>query len=668
MGAAWMKAFGFHGWVFFFAILVLDAPKCHAEDSRAVLNEWLEADPRPDSTEEIMRLVRSYRHGSGSGSGRTQLPLREAPYVSMLLAEKTPELFAQAYDSNYADQYEKNVKNVPLETLHDAFMQLIIDGGAPASIEEQAKSIGKCLARKSLRGKGPSCQLDPSENTKSPNYLGLFWAKFTCGWGFLEPSPCRTRKWIYDAAKPALISARKDPSVIALVSAEFDKRFPAEFRKAFLEQISDKILRIGILVAAKFSGAVDSLWEAQAPLIEDEPTALSLHGFAEGLHADIAAASALANTGDPNARGLAGALFYAAANKLLVLTGGTETKMAWPHPAIAPGNVFDPSQPKRAPVFLQERFGGWSVHRGTDGTLFSPWNWGEERTDTRLFPTFFSISGRGIASLPTGAAAEQELDDLAMLLDAVTLFLENTAEGTTLSRHFGEMSQMDQLLEASSPILFPREGRMLAIGVLGGILENLIDPRSGHILIQQPGQAPLVFRQRVSLDGAIRVPIQTGSIVRIIGAIARIRALMKHDRQIPDSLRTLDGQLDSGIQLAALVLGGEAQNRDGSFKSEFGDVADEPSMRATMATVRGAQGLSTAYEMSGMFALKIRLRTAWQYLDRRWGVEPLSRADGWRWISLWERSARFRAETANEFPWETWRVRMEELRQTLQRE
>src|SRR5271154_5003480 len=75
----------------------------------------------------------------------------------------------------------------------------------------------------------------------------------------------------------------------------------------------------------------------------------------------IRAASLFETSSNPQLKAMSGALFYAAANRLLVLMGGSQAK--WDGTKFVPksGDAFDPRNPKKAPEFLTERFGGMTA-------------------------------------------------------------------------------------------------------------------------------------------------------------------------------------------------------------------------------------------------------------------------------------------------------------------
>jgi hypothetical protein len=674
---------------------------------RETLNAYLENDRLRESRTGIRdpfvddhaaRLIRTYR----TNRSQAVLSIKDAPFPFMLIAGTVNDIYPALYDKTWTEEYKKVINNIPLEPIFDAFMEGILNGTLPDSVRREASQVGECLARKVLRGRGNDCPLDGSDRLDVPSTAALAWIKLDCSL-FNATSACFTRRTLFNKVKPTLIQARQQPEVRRLVTEEFAKRFPQEFRNGFLKEMSERLAGFPSLVAQKFSGELDPFWGARTPLVEpdgDNVNRLSMHGFASGLRADIGVAAMMAAQRDPQARGLAAALFYAAANRLLLLMGGEQAQWNGRNLVTSDGNVVDPRRPKQPPRFATDPFGGWGVEKLATGAAFTPWNWGEydptrvkdpqnpaskDPTPFRVFPGEFLVAGRGVPRLLPSTEPAETLSDLAELLFAGVDFLKHTKPDAVFGRNFGSPERMGELQDPRSPILFPRDGRMLAVGMMGAVLKNLVAPNVGHAEKKAEGSPDfglgLAFHDRVTLAGREGQPGSVRGLARLLLAASELRKVMTTDPDVPQELKEYGPQVDTALQVGALTLGAQGQEGDGGFREKLGVRMAEG--RTLSSLVAGMRALTRAHDESEMLVILIRIKQSWLFLDRLWGAGQIPRAvEGsggrlinpsllWELSNLWEETQKsvrpklISGGLAPEINWTHWERRFDSLRRRL---
>jgi hypothetical protein len=611
--------------------------------------------------------------------------IENGPYLGLVIQQKLGELYPVLYDSTYAAQYDEYVVHPKLELIFDQFIDGYLEGSLPPDLQRSASALGACLARKVQRGKSDGCVLDESAAINKPGRFKLFEAKLGCR--FPLPGACATRQLVFNEAKEDLIKARAGRAL----EGPFKELFPKKFREEFSETIFGKRVSFSKLVAQKFRGELSPLWGAQTPLVETEetsPSSVTLRGFAEGLRADLSAATRFAVSQDATERGAGAALFYAAANRLLLLTGGTQAQWDGQRFVTLPGDAFDPREPKRPPRFQAQAFGGWSF--GSESghhSSYSPWDWGgydltraSNPSSLRLFPGLMTLGASGVPVPVRNAEPRylaESLEDLAGLLEGLSEFLKDTRPQAVFGPHFGSAQDLGAILDGASPVIFPREGRALAVGAMGGVLKNLVAPGIGHLEQTNPGSPQgglgLAFHDSIRLDTRDGPQASVQAVAHVLVAASQVRDAVVGDADVPAELTALLPQIDSALQAGALTLSAQAQSPDGGFASHLTlpqAPATPPPGRALMDTLRGLRALGRAYDASHILVLKLSLKLGWDYLDRSWGdaVLPphLALSDLWECLRLWNETQRsVRPDLASDLDWVKWEKRMASLRERL---
>jgi|GEM_PF-1905565 len=662
--------------------------------------------PDSESLDALIRLVRYWRGSDPALFGTRSLTIQNAPYPDALLAARLPTLWEGLWAENYAAERAKIVENTPLELIFDGLLEGYIGGTLPPDLASKAGAIGMCLAKRAVAARSESCELDPSDATRKVSSARLAWLKLECG--MLNFSkPCNVRKDLYDAIKADLIEARKsNPALRAMIEAEFERQFPGRFRESFLATMNEKRGAIGSLISAKFEGAsVDGFWGTDARLVEPEERtsdAVTLRSFARGLENEITTAALLQKDPDPLRRGVAAPLFYAAANRLLALTGGNkvvwlpEYKSFQPDPAVP----FDPAQPARAPVFAQVAFGGWGVGMLSGKPGFSAWDWaGYDPLATdgvesriRLFPDRWRLGPHGQGTFAGDPQdITENLGDVADLLSALNVFLiETHPERGAFARFFGPESQAADLLEPGKPLIFPLEGRTLAVGVIAAALKNVIAPKYGHLVVKEQGSPDfglgIELVEKTDLVHGRRpdLPTGTSAVARTLLAAGTLRETLRDDPDVPAELRELLPRLDEIQQIGSIYLGAKAQLSDGGFTRNLGtnSIGD----RVPVDTLEALQALSAAWNKSELLLILVRIHQGWLHLENRWSeIEPLVVAgvplrelkdrgiltsELWEWLRLWRiTQSKLRSKLGPGFapaiPWGQWEIRMQALERNL---
>lgn len=657
-------------------------------------NDFNPEDPMLPS---LVRLHRAYRFAGK----KALIPIKEAPFLSLVVNEKMGLVYEGMYDQLYIEKFDEVVRQLTLETIYDGFLEQILTKRLPKDpeIQKAAKQIGECMAKRALKARGGSCPLDLSEKIDEPGWTSKAWAKTGCSLRIPAPSACYTRRVIFNTAKSKLIAFRKDPKFRAIVEEEFNKEFPQKFRDEFLLEIGRKIGDFPKLVAGKFAGGltprVDELWGASAPLIEtdendpgSQAAVIRLDQFIAGTRADLMMASLTARMKDQVSRGMAAALLYTSANRLLMVNGGVEAYWNGSGYDVATGPKIDPRNPKKAPLFATNFFGGWGAELGQTGVFFAPWDFANYNPvanagQFRLIPAEFAIDSRGVPATIVGSEPFQRMEDLAELIEAMLDYLDETRPGAYLSRHFGAIDSASILLDTRNPLLLPPELRKLAVGILAASLGNLIAPGHGHLSRVEPGtggaELGIVFHDRVTLRGRENRGAPVRSVAKLLIAASRLRRMMdRRDPDMPPELLAVSGDLDTALQAGAMWLGGKGQEQDGGFRERLGE-----SMRSgrTLAnTILGIRAISKAYEATQVPVMRLRIKTAFQFMDRLWGrgvVPRLLEAGGqqiaspstlWMVLNFWDEfkgTAVFR-DLGGEMNMRYWNGRFEALRRVLQ--
>ena len=573
---------------------------------------------------ELSLQVASYRRGSGLPPF---LLLRDAPFFGFLLQSQTEAIYAAAYEGAFQEQYRKYVENPDLELILDQFLEAYLEGVLPSDLAQTADRLGFCLSEKVLRGKSSDCTLDRSEQVHPPGALRLALAKLSCI--LPVPTACDVRRWLYDEMKPDLIEAKKTRAL----EKPFMAVFPKRFREEFLITLANQKEHFSDLLAKKFSAASPGVLDwTTLPLIEqmaaveiDEQVPVrkvTLSSFAQGLRADVGAARWLPNRSD------AALLFFAAANRLLMLTGGSQARWAEDHFVLSSQSLFDPAQPKKAPLFDAVPFGGWALGKVQQTLGFSPWDWSKynpasspREESTRLFPSELLLTSTGVP-LTNGSdlGTVEKTEDLAELLWALSDFLKATRQGGVLAQHFGSAQNLGALLDPTRPVVFPQEGRLLAMGIVAGVLKNLTWPEGGHIEAVDPftpeGGLGLRFHDAITLNGRVVGPASTRSLSALLFSIAQLRRSLEGDADVPADLVALLPKLDQAVQVGALTLVAQGQAPNGDFTETLTLSPQTEASGGWKTGIPGVRALTQAYARSETLVLKLSLIAGWESLER----------------------------------------------------
>ncbi len=235
-----------------------------------------------------------------------------------------------------------------------------------------------------------------------------------------------------------------------------------------------------------------------------------------------------------------------------------------------------------------------------DWSVYDPLNEAEVASRIRLFPSRWKVFSETPQFVGEPQLALQNLGDLADWMSVLHVFLKETVPGRSVfARYFCPESQAADLLDPEKPLIFPSEGRQLAIGVLAGILKNFIAPKYGHLVIKEQGSPDfglgIDIVENVDLLRGWRVdlPTPTDSISRVLSVAVQLKETLREDPDVPQKLSDLLPKLDEIQQVGALYLGAKAQWADGGFTRRLNALPDEP--RPLMSTVVGLQALSAGF-------------------------------------------------------------------------
>jgi hypothetical protein len=669
----------------------------------------------PAYQQKVAGLLEAYRLGPVPNTPT----IAGAPFVGYVFENQILPGYAATYDSQYADAYKDNVTNINLEGIYDLFMDEIINKGLTGDLAKTGKEIGVCMAKKIKRAKSDSCKLDGSDHPdKAPSILELGVMKYTCGVPLLEDidSACKVRQAVFADAKPTIIKARDQ----GLIAKAFVAAYPTLFRSTLLDGVNDDRTGIGQLVSSKFKSTYNSKIWTQAPLIDlDNPNGqATLHAFATGLRVDIRAASLFDGSTDPQLKALAGPLFYAAANRLLVLMGGTEAKWDGTKFVPTPGDAFDPKNPKQSPSFVTERFGGITamslagheVSSTIDIANYDP-TLAKNPSPLQIFPSTFTLGQNGIPTLQNNPSGSVEtLSDLADLMGALTDFLTLSTATSSLSPHFASGADLTRIVDKDDPALFPKEGRALAAGLIAAALKNMLAPQ-GHLELpsalgaqtssaddpDHTGAFGIKFYDQVGLKGRLPGKVPTDALSRLFLEAARFSDLIgTDDPDLPAQLTTLRSDLDEGVQIWLLSVLSKVQNPDGGISEIFG--AKESTGRTLLTQIDTLKSLTIGYKTGGSGVVRQTIHDAWTFLDRYWvngqwlAVEPAGGVAGqstqaisqaaskvalWSALNLWDHTIsspvykdlmdpKNDPAWASSHGWDKWQTRFDALRTQLQ--
>ncbi len=624
-----------------------------------------------DLMSSSMREMRAEARSTRSGPRR-----HEAQYLDALILAKFPTIYDLLFEDQKKKAFQSEVVGIKLSTLFDGFMEMVASGNVPPAMQEAADEVGECLAKIIVKER-PNCPLE-DDMEHDPSTAKLAWLRVTCG---ALTSNCGVRRDIFAAARPAIDKARKDPAVQEQIRQTFEKLFPERFREGMLKEIAQIRSSYGQWVASKFLPANATTIPAVRPMLvldESDPMfvpdaeipgqgrAHRLDGVSHGLRADLALARLGARVMEANPdspllheqAAETAAAFWSSIQQLLVLTGGSRALFDGPQNGyrLIEGSLkqLPPRFSKESPYLSSELFGGWGVSESEGSQVFEPWDWekyvalsSERGSPIRFLPHVFAMDEQGRPRSVGSQSAEQHLGDHAALLEALHDFLELTEESGAFARHLAPQSELVNLMDPTSPVLLPHEGRLLAFGVLAGVFRNLTHP--DHALIEKQPKIEkgeglgVKFFESASLESSERPKALTQSLARLVIACARIRDRVMGDAKFPGQNRKdVVFQLETLIQIGALTLIAQSQNDDGGFRSV---VDGDQKVSELESSVLALRAIQTAFQISGMKILTINLKSGMRWLKTALpavdSAEPLSaeaRVSLWHFLLLWDQA------------------------------
>lgn len=633
----------------------------------------------------IAQLVESYRW-KATGVGR----ILDAPLLPLLVGTKLKEIWTTQYDPEYDRNLREQLANFSThEGVFDYLIDAYLDGTLPESLAGDFKDLSPCLAKKIKKGKSDTCTLDSSDEIEDVSVVTVGLHRGVCGTIFDGYSNCDTRTIVFDYAKPKLIAARDDGTIDRTVREAFDERFPAEFGKGFFKTLNMQLGIFPDVITGKFRGSAKAdLWKA--PIVEIlEPIAQGgeliqyrFREFSLGLMADVLAASALAESQDEKLRGVASILLYAAANRVLMMTGGK-------HFAFEDGKFAEPSASNgtrdRLPDMTDSLYGGWGVEASGS---YADWDWGTYRpldekgaSPFRWIPAQWAVhekSGKPAGEKGDKADLDQSLEDMALLVEAALEFLRTvSAEGVFEERFFpqGVEPTLEVLVDPRRPEIFPSDGKRLLVGLLGALLQNLIHPQYGHV---ERNKNMISFYEWIGRSGPLRgKPSRTKVIAHALRTAAELRDALRDERvELDPQIYKYENDINLALNFGTFNFlapkGIEAE--DGGVR-EIIDQAQTSGRRFEDAVMM-LDTLSTVYAREPRVVYLLHIQSVLHYLDKLWGDSAVPPAfEGMdveastealiQMIGVWRAySPILRVSRLSQDPqilWEKWDLRMEVL-------
>ncbi len=665
------------------------------EDARTILVTLAETGSKPASIDTVRSLVESYRIDRGDA----YLPLADAPYPRFLINAQIGEIYPALYTSALNDFLD----HIPLDLLFDGVLGMVRDKKIPDAMKEKLSKISPRMAKRALKGAGPDCELDTTDAAEKSSTVGLIMLKID----FANViSACTYRKRLYHAMKEELVKAAKTPETKALVREQAKDKFPDEFRKGFLTKINSTLGNFSTLVNEKFNAcekaaapvkfgldfilhpfgtkaesgctSLHPIWGSHGSVIEAGTAVemqsgrrkITLKAFAQGLLADLFAARVLIASPIARDRSLAAGLFYAVVNRWLFLTGGITADWDAKKREMPIAQMGEKMNP---PKFKEVPFGGWGAQSVGFGVSMSSWDWAaynptDEKNPTpiRLFPTRFEIDENGVGVISDQADAYQTNDDLAYMLLAVSEFLKATQPGTPFAKFFGGKDKVADLLDAKKPMLFPTEGRMIAVGVLAAVAQNLLNPTIGHVGSKSTG-LPLVFRDHASFNSLSDVDIDTRGVASLLVAAAKLRKILKVDPILDQEpkLKSVMGDVETLVQLGALVVGRDAQGTDGSVRAKMRSSDASITLGSQLAGIRVfLAAFNDSVDSTKANFVQARLVAALQYFFANQLNDPSSLDLEARLnvVAVWNQCQAELRKIRSDLPWADWEQKIRNVR------
>ncbi|MGE0616664.1 MAG: hypothetical protein AB7P04_13600 [Bacteriovoracia bacterium] len=672
---------------------------------------------RATHLEPILKAFLSYRtHRSDrpqkpeDTSSGIEMSIRDAPFPSFLIyalmnptqpGEKT--LWEQIGERTYQDNIRLVDEPTDVE-LMDYFMLAILEGAHlsdqfPKSLRPAAKAIGRERAEKVRRAGMPDengviqCDAELGLAIKVSIFDKLVKLLFKVA------SDCEMRQIVFKMFHDAVEKERRQtekweretwPAVHAILMERFIETFNYELPHGFFEVLSEFNGHIADFVTEKFVfknlnlppselakqdylkfveprvAEMAALWR-DAPLLERIEPGTAPEGFVRmrfseliaGLRSDLAVAKLMSRGGDPAAAAVAAPLFYASANRFLVMLGSEQVlfhprtlntagriivKNLAEFPVLGADKKYQPAYKERidhvlTPVFESRLFGGWGLQAGE--TDFSPWgtdfeNYVPEDPDApspiRIFPSEFLMTGGARPVAEPGTVYFETLDDMSDLVMGVAEFAEATKADGVFGGHFGSQENFQKAVLGfldkkdkkneqgpASIVVFPDMARQLPYGMLAVALKNLIAPKGGHLAGRRGFN--LLVREKITAEGRLEEMARVRSLAKFLLAVVRLKKVMQADDNADPKLKAvLSEYVKDFLEFGGATLGAMGQDvYSGGFLRRLQDVpTGTPS--DLLDTILALRALTEAHKEMGITLYHPYLFRGWQYLDGQWGT------------------------------------------------
>jgi hypothetical protein len=233
-----------------------------------------------------------------------------------------------------------------------------------------------------------------------------------------------------------------------------------------------------------------------------------------------------------------------------------------------------------------------------------------------------------------------------------------------LAKFFGGADQVADLLDEKKPMLFPAEGRMIAVGVLSAVAQNLLHPDIGHIASKRDG-IPIYFRDRGSFGSLQETDVDTRGVCSLLVAASKLVKTLKSDpiMQSEPGLKTIVPQISQLVQVSALVVGKD-QGFDGAVPAKMVSADKSTNLGAQIAAVRvflaAFNGSETPANATFVMA---RLVPALTYLYGHLILDPktLDLEARLNVMAVWNQSQAALRSVRPDLPWAAWEAEIRKV-------
>jgi hypothetical protein len=207
-------------------------------------------------------------------------------------------------------------------------------------------------------------------------------------------------------------------------------------------------------------------------------------------------------------------------------------------------------------------------------------------------------------------------------------------------------------------MLFPVEGRMIAVGVLSLVAGNLMDPTIGHVATKRDG-IPVYFRDYAGFGDMKEKEVDTRAVSSLLVAASKLCRTLKGDPVLTERAewKAVFPQISQLVQVAALVIGKQAQNPDGSIRSKMGSADVSGNLGSQIGAIRVyLAALNSSETPEKMYFVMARLVPALQYLFKYQITTPkgLSLEARLNLLAVWNQSQSALRGTRLDLPWAEW--------------